>query len=274
VYSTSLASGSSGNLSGWIADANAYPTNINGQSCVTYSGLVYCVGGSYDESGDDIATSYFAPLDGAQVGKWNATTAFPIPIDSQSCVTYTGYIYCVGGNNETDGNNVDSAYSNSVWYAQLSTSGIGQWAPSTAYPANVLLPSCFSAGGYIYCVGGADQSNNAVNAAYYASLSPSGVGGWTKTTSYPQADSGVACVVSSGSIYCLGGQGNVNSYTNAAFVASVSSGGIGAWKRVGNYPESLEPTCLGLSNNIYCVGGFDSTSASGATYYAPLSSFS
>jgi len=275
IYSSSVIS-SSGNLSGWIADSNVYPVNINGQSCVSYGGYAYCVGGSYDPGEDDVSSSYFAPLGGQQIGKWNVTTAFPIAIDSQSCVASSGYIYCVGGNNETDATNADSTYSSSVWYAQLSTSGIGAWTHSTAYPANLFLPSCFTASGYVYCIGGADQNDNAVDEAYYAALSSSGVGAWTKTTSYPQAESGLACVVSSGFIYCLGGQGGQNSYTSASYYAQVSSGGIGAWKRAGNFPGSVETTCLVVSRDMYCIGGFDSSSngENGAVYYAPLSSFS
>ena len=273
VYSTSALP--SGNLSGWTAASNPYPVNTDGESCVAYSGFAYCVGGSYNENGDDVASSYFASLNGAQVGEWTSTTPYPIAIDSQSCVTSTGYIYCIGGNNETDGTNADSTLSSSVWYAQLSASGIGQWNHSTAYPSDVLLPSCFSASGYVFCLGGADQNNNAVGTAYFAQLTSAGVGSWTKTTSYPQQESGLACVVSSGTIYCLGGQGGQNSYTSAAYYAPISTEGIGAWTRAGNYPNSLETICFALSGDIYCVGGFDSGSAgeNGAVYYAPLNSF-
>jgi len=274
VYSSAMAAGSSGNLSAWTSDTNVYPVNINGQSCVSYSGFAYCVGGSYDPGGDDVASSYFAPMSGPQIGTWISTTAFPIPVDSQSCVASSGYIYCVAGDNETDATEADATLTNSVYYAQISTSGIGNWTLTTAYPPNVYLPSCFTERGYIYCIGGADQNDNAVGTAYYATLSPSGVGAWTETASYPQAESGLACVISSGDIYCLGGMGAENSYTNAAYYAPISPSGIGAWKRAGDFPRAEQTTCFSLSNDVYCVGGFDSSNGeNGAVYYTPLSSF-
>jgi hypothetical protein len=276
VYSSSNLSPSSSNLTSWTSDSNAYPKIINGQACAAYSGYVYCVGGSDDGSGDDVASSYFAPLSGnGVVGNWAATTAYPIPIDSQYCAAYADHIFCVGGNNETDGTNLDSTASNSVWYAPISSSGIGNWSLSTSYPANLYFPSCFAASGYIYCLGGVDSNSNAQSTDYYASLSAEGVGTWTKTTSYPLQETGQACVFSSGYIYCVGGQGS-SSYTNAVYYATASSAGIGSWKQAGNYPASVGTTCVAVSGYIYCVGGFDGSAAgeNPATYYALLTSLS
>ena len=277
VYSSSAISSSSANVTGWTSDSNQYPVTINGQSCVVYSGYVYCVGGSYDSGGDDVASSYFAPLSSGGVGgSWNSTASYPIPIDSQSCVASSGYIYCVGGNNETDGTNADSIASSSVWYAQLSSSGIGNWTASASYPYNLYFSSCSAANGYIYCLGGADSSDNAVSAAYSAPLSPAGVGTWTQTTAYPLQESGLACAISSGYIYCVGGQGQLNSYTNAVYYAPISSGGIGTWKQAANYPLSVETTCVISSGDLYCIGGFDGSSVgeNNAVHYISLATLS
>ena len=277
TYFSSEVSSSSVNITSWTLGSDQYPQNINGQSCVAYSGYVYCVGGTYDDNQDDVASSYFAPLgEGGATGNWTSTTTYPIPIDSQSCVTSMAYIYCVGGNNETDGTNADSVSSNSVWYAQLSSSGIGAWSHSTAYPKDVYFPSCFAAGGFVYCLGGADGNNNPLSTDYYASLSSAGVGAWTQTTAYPVQASSQACVTSSGYLYCVGGEEGSSSFTNGVFYAPVSSGGIGAWKQASNYPLSVSTTCVYLSGYIYCVGGFDGSSVgeNGAVYYAAISSLS
>ncbi len=278
VYTSSAVSSSSPNITGWTSDASSYPSNIDGQACVGYSGYVYCSGGTFNDAGDDVASSYYAKLgSGGAVGNWTQTTAFPIPIDSQYCVAALAHIYCVGGNNETDGTNADSTASNSVWYAALSSSGIGAWSATTSYPANLYFPSCFASGGYIYCIGGADVNDNAQSQDYYAALSPNGVGAWTKTTAYPLQASGQACGFSSGYIYCVGGQEGTNpaSYTRSVYYASVSSGGIGAWKQ-GGYPVSVGTTCGVLSGYVYCVGGFISGTPmnTDAVYYAPASSIS
>ncbi len=280
VYSSFSISSSSSNITSWTSDLNHYPQYIHGQSCVVYSSYVYCVGGTYNDNGDDVAASYYAQLGGAgQVGNWSSTTAFPIPIDSQSCVASSSYIYCVGGVNETDGSNADAAQSNSVWYAQLSSSGVGSWNHSTAYPGNIYYPSCFAAEDYIYCLGGADSNGNSVSTAYYATLSSAGVGTWTQTTAYPVQASGQACAISSGYIYCVGGEtagGQSPSYTNAVYYAVVSDGGIGTWKQAANFPLSVGTTCLISSGYMYCIGGFDGSSVgeNNAVHYASLASLS
>jgi len=277
VYYTSTIA-SSGNITGWALSPNSYPQYINGESCVLYSGSIYCVGGSYNDNGDDVASSYYTTLAASgSLGNWSSTTAYPIPIDSQSCVASSSYIYCVGGFNETDGSNADATPTNSVWYAPLSSSGIGEWSLTTPYPANVYLPSCFASGSEVYCVGGEDGNDNSLGTAYYATLSSSGVGAWTSTTSYPVAGTGQACVISSGNILCVGGEtagGSSPSYTNAVYYASISSGGIGAWKQSQGYPISVQTACAALSGDIYCMGGFDGSSVGENNFveYASLSS--
>jgi hypothetical protein len=278
VYTSSYISATTTNITSWTADSDVYPQSINGQACVTYSGYVYCVGGTYNDAGDDTASSYYAPVgSNGNVGPWNSTTPYPIAVDSQYCVSSSGYIYCVGGNNETDGTNADAASSNSVWYAALSSSGIGAWSHSNAYPSNLYFPSCFAYGAYIYCVGAADGNNNPQSTDYFAPLSNAGVGTWTETTTYPIQVTGQACSFDSGTVYCLGGQGSQNSYTSSIYYASVSSAGIGSWKDAkANYPEGVQTTCIALLGYMYCVGGFDGSSAgeTDGTYFAPITSIS
>ncbi len=276
VYVSSSLS-SSANITGWTLSTSAYPQSINGQACAAYGGYLYCVGGSYDDSGDDVASSYYAPLGaGGTVGTWTSTTAYPIAIDSQECVASSGYIFCIGGSNETDGMNDDATSSNSVWYAQVSASGVGAWMQTTAYPSNLFYPSCYASSGYVFCIGGADSGDNPESTSYYAVLTASGVGQWTKTESYPLSGSGIACGVSSGTMYCVGAEQEEGSYSSAAYYATVSSSGIGSWKASSSYPVSAETTCVASSSDLYCVGGFDGSSAgeSASTYYASLSSLS
>lgn len=265
---------SSTNVSSWTAESS-YPSNIFAEPCVTYSGFVYCVGGSDDASGDDLGTSYYTSISQTGgIGSWNATTAYPIPIDSQYCAAASGYIYCVGGNNETDGTNGAAVPTNSVWFAPISSSGIGAWTISLAYPSNIYFPSCFASSTDIYCIGGVNGNENAVNSVYYASLSSSGVGTWTQTTNYPASLVGQSCAVSSGYIYCVGGQSGEDSYSSAVYSAPVSTTGIGTWQKAPSYPISVETSCVAASTDLYCIGGFDgsTTGADNYVFYAPLSS--
>ena len=270
AYSASV---SASGMSGWAADV-PYPQTVGLQSCVSHGAYVYCVGGSYDDAGDDIASSYFAPLTGSGTGSWTSTTPYPVPTDSQSCVSSSGYIYCVGGANETDGTNATSLPTNSAWYAQLSSSGIGRWTQTTAYPQAVSFPTCAASSTEIFCVGGIDLNNNGVNDVYYASLSSSGIGQWSSTTAYPIRAYGLSCAIDSGSMFCVGGVPNgTTSSSDAVYSAPVSSSGAGPWHKAANYPIGVETACVAVSGNLYCSGGYrDSSSISAATYYAAVHS--
>jgi hypothetical protein len=60
------------------------------------------------------------------------------------------------------------------------------------------------------------------------------------------------------------------------YYAPISSAGIGSWKQSSSYPLSIETTCVVTSGNMYCIGGFDSSSAgeSSSVSYASLTSLS
>jgi hypothetical protein len=285
IYVSSPLSASSPNVTSWSANPTSYPKSIHGHSCVTDSNYVYCVGGSYDDGGDDLASSYFSSINSSgALGSWNSTTPYPIPIDTSSCVQSSGYIYCVGGNNETDGTNGDSALSNSVYFAQLNSSGIGAWQHTTSYPSGVYLASCSSLVGYIYCVGGTDSNNNNLNQVYYAALSSSGVGTWSAGTNYPVSGSGLSCVTALGNIYCVGVQTGQSSYSNEVYYAPISSSGVRSWQKgsSSDYPLGVSTDCalsdyvlgLGSSPYVYCVGGLDGSSQgnNADVYYASLNS--
>ena len=254
----------SGNITGWTLNPNSYPITVSGESCVVDAGYMYCVGGAKDAGGDDVASSFYTQLEsGGGLGTWFYTTPYPVPVDSQSCVASSSYIYCVGGNNETDGTDGTVAPSSSVWYAQLSPAGIGNWSKTTPYPVNAFLPSCFTADEGIFCLGGVDSSDNPLGNAYYATLSSQGLGEWVPTTSYPLPATGEACAVSDGIVYCIGGAtsgGQSAAYTNAVYYAQVSDSGIGTWKEGPDYPLSVGTTCAIASGRLYCVGGYDGTS--------------
>jgi len=274
VYLATLSS--SGNITGWTLETNQYPRVINGQSCVLSGGHVYCVGGSYNSNPDDTNASYFAPFSASGVvGTWGTTTGFPIAADSQSCVAAYSHIYCVGGYNETDGQANDAVTSSSVWYASLSSSGIGTWIKTTPYPTNFFLPTCVTVSGYIYCMGGIDENGNSVGAAYFAPISSTGVGSWTSVAAYPLPASGLACVLVYTTVTCVGGVtagGQSPTYTSAVYYATVSPSGISEWKSGPDYPTAVSTDCVASTTVVYCVGGFDGSTAmeNSAVKYASM----
>ncbi len=133
------------------------------------------------------------------VGTWSEQTDYGatsgssgsggVHVQAESCITNSGYIYCVGGfTGTTTGPGASYGISNQVFYGQLSSSGtIGAWTESIDYGATTGTsgsggvaaewPSCITYDNYIYCVGGSDP--NVLSDLFYATLSSSGVGAWT-----------------------------------------------------------------------------------------------
>jgi len=116
-------------------------------------------------------------------------------------------VYCVGGYTST-----------ATYYASLAPSGVGEWKNTTGYPFTVgaNLISCVVIGGEIVCVGG-HTGPNVSSDVYQAMVSPSGIGKWLNSTSYPVGVFGQSCVTSAGKIYCVGGETASGSIINATY---------------------------------------------------------
>ncbi len=147
-----------------------YPSSIFDPTCVAAGADAYCLGGS-DSNGNPLGTTYYAALTVAGVGEWIQTTAYPLSIVGAACSASSGYIYCVGG--ETSGGQPPS-FASGVYYAQASAGGLGSWKEGPAFP-NTVGTSCVATSGYVYCVGGFDESSVGVNdVVNYASLASLG----------------------------------------------------------------------------------------------------
>jgi hypothetical protein len=183
-----------------------YPISVEAPSCVSTSKFVYCVGG-YAGGGSYISSSYYASLTSSGIGAWHSTTSYPTlstgnpGIAGQSCKTFGQYIYCIGGEDDTG-----TAVSD-VFYAHISSSGIGTWTSSTSYPIAATSLSCATLSSAIYCVGGLTTPQEDTNAVYHATMSSTGIhGAWHALAHYPRTVDSEACVVSPFKyLYCVGG---------------------------------------------------------------------
>ncbi len=260
----------SGTLGAWKS-ATPYPTNIVGQSCVTNSIIIYCIGGLNNANKEQNSVYYAQISASGALGAWQSATLYPTNVYSQSCVTNSIIIYCIGGYTSQLSNN----YDNSVYYAQISASGaLGAWQSTTLYPTNVFGQSCAINSNSIYCVGGATTqlSDNYDNSVYYAQISASGaLGAWQSTALYPTNVFGQSCVTNSNNIYCMGGLNNANKEQNSVYYAQIStSGALGAWQSATLYPTNVySQSCVTNSIIIYCIGGYTSqlSSEDNAIYY-------
>ncbi len=210
-----------------------------------------------------------------QLGPWIQTAAnFPLFIaDGTSCVASGDYMYCVGGYNGTTSGN-GRGQLNNTYYALLSPAGIGLWKSTTAYPTGIQDESCVASSSYIYCVGGDDAPNALTSATYYAPVSPSGIGSWTRTTAYPNPIV-PRCMTDLNRIYCAGAHYSGGRFTLASgdvYSAPLSPNGIGTWTASPRLPTGTAG-CSASGGYAYCFGGGNCPPPSDCpspSYYAPL----
>jgi hypothetical protein len=259
------------------------PNGVSGESCVTYDDFLYCVGGAFAG-----ASVYYAQLglDGG-VGPWKNTTAYPAPVEGESCVAYTisamanATILCVGGSNP-DG----SGPTRHTYIAQLSPEGgvVGPWQPQFDYPVPISGADCVVDSGIdgytavqMICVGGDTGEGNPTSAVYYARVWQDGSGDWNSTTPYAAAIDSHSCVISQVYVYCIGGLVN-HSFTDNVYYAQVSSGGglAGGWNETEPYPMKVtNADCVtsgGYDDYAFCIGGLvPGGGGTGDVFYARLS---
>ena len=244
-----------------------------GNSGTTTILYAYCVG----SPSVPFNQSYYAQLDQSGVAEWKPTTGFPAPFLDGSCASTGGTVYCLGGSSI-----LYRGTSRQAYYANVSPNGIGSWRQTSSYPVPFSSGSCTAYSGYIYCVGTSNAT--ASRDVFYAPLSQSGIGTWTAGTSYPAPFYGGQCSAYHGYIYCLGdsylnasavghsstsnsaliGQilanGGLPSINTSDYYASISSAGVGHWKKITSTPQPLIGGSCTISNGtVYCVGGSEAS---------------
>ncbi|MDE1851200.1 MAG: hypothetical protein KGH69_00740 [Candidatus Micrarchaeota archaeon] len=241
ITNTYYAPVSSTGIGAWTA-GSAYPLAAEHPTCVAYNGYIYCVGG--DTATGIINQIYYAPISSTGIGTWTSTTnSYPISITISQCMTANGYIYCVAG--ETTGGSMTSL----TYYAPISSTGVGTWASTTAYPSSVGYHGCVNYNNYIYCVGGdtTGSASNGVSSTYYAPISATGIGAWNAGMSYPFTVWGHRCSTSNGYLYCVGGYASSTQDSAAVYYAPLSTTGIGPWNYSTSYPKNVETTSCSLT---------------------------
>lgn len=262
----------SAETSGYWSSAASYPISVDDESCVAAGTYVYCVGGftgdTYTANGSEStgAVYYASVSPSGGIASWSNSTSYPSILNTESCTISGQDIYCIGGY-------TSKGASDSVYYAGVSSSGISQWTGTTSYPAGVFSQSCSTWDGYIYCIGGYNPSGLPTDSVYYAQASPSGLGAWTSSSSYPVNITSQSCVPSGGYIYCVGGIDDGSSpVTDAVYYAQLSSEGVSTWKQTTSYPTSVDiQSCVVSGDHVYCIGGAPSFAATNSVYYSAIS---
>ena len=256
----------SSSIGSWSASVNSYPIGILATGCVTYSGYIYCIGGGTSQYGASSSVYSAQILMDNSLGTWTlSTNSYPVNAETQTCVTASNNIYCIGG--------FDPGASNLVYYAPiLSSNVIGSWQTATSYPTSFVfgIQTCVAYSNAIYCV--ANDANNGGD-VYYAPINSGILGTWTATNSYPIGAIEQSCVTNSNNIYCIAGDIYNLGYGNLVYYAPIlGSGGVGLWSASANsYPtDDVSQDCVVSSDIIYCIGGQNVTTRLNTVYHSTI----
>jgi hypothetical protein len=129
---------------------NNYPANVAEHSCVSSNDTIYCVGGMVKTCSNNLCwyppinSTYYAPISSTGIGTWTSATDYPVPIEEQVCKLFDNNIYCIGGTQWVDTNNAESGQYeiSEVYYAPVSSTGVGIWTSTTDYPLSLAYFSC------------------------------------------------------------------------------------------------------------------------------------
>lgn len=102
--------------------------------------------------------------------------------------------------------------------------------------------------------------------------SSTGTSAWSQFSSYPIDVWLPSCVVSGAEVYCVGGEtGSDQQPTDAVYSTSLLPGVSSGWVNYTSYPVAVRSeSCVASGNTIYCIGGFNSTSAMANVYFTSI----
>jgi len=271
-----LDGSNSGALGSWTTSASSLPAVRDRATSVTSNGYIYEIGG-VDNTNNANSTVYYAKANSdGSIGSWT-TNANPLPDvrRNASSVVANGYVYEIGGCQTGCGGG--GSTTSTVYYAKLNPDGsTGVWQTS---PNTLLSPrfgtSAAVANGYVYLLGGLDDTLTARATVYYAKLNADGsIGAWqTSANALPSALSFASTVVANGYIYEIGGQ--LGADQNSVYYSKLNAdGSIGSWQTNTNtLPASQALHTSVVSNGyVYVIGGDGGTNGTTTIYYAKLNS--
>jgi N-acetylneuraminic acid mutarotase len=265
---------SDGSVGTWQTASNSLPVPLSYATSVVSNGYLYEFGGQ-STSNSPVSTVYYAQLNSdGSVGTWQtASNALPSVVDGATSVMNNGYVYVMGGGDDS-GNDLSTVY-----YALLNPNGsVGTWqTASNALPAALGLAGSSVYNGYVYFLGGDyGFGPTEVSTVYYALLNPNGsVGTWqTSTSILPYNLAAINTVVNNGYLYEVGGYTNVG-FSGAVYDAQLNSdGSVGSWTYTNSPPNGLVAgATLFNDGHLYSIGGLEVSSNNLGVVTSPAVSY-
>ncbi|MBI5357362.1 hypothetical protein HZB74_00720 [Candidatus Saccharibacteria bacterium] len=264
-------------LQAW-ATTTAIPSSITlgAHATVTHNGYIYIIGGYSGSPTPGFQTTIrYAKIktDGTLDSWTSASNPLPAALGRHSAIVVNGYLYVIGGTTD----NVNAL--RTVRYAKLNADGsVGSWA-TTADLGSVAGDrrwdaAVTSANGYIYLIGGSDNTNSQDEIFYARPNADGTISSWsTESDLLPAVRYGIGAVSANGYLYVYGGGNGATSYA-ATYYARINadpSTGTAAWSTDSDSNLNTSRFFHGaaVSNGyVYAIGG--ATGTDGATAYASV----
>ena len=249
-----------GTIGSWTA-TTALPVGTYYATSVVYSGYLYEIGGTTTSV---TAVVDYAPINAnGTIGSWTATTSLTAVTNESTSVVYNGYIYEIGGFN-------GAANVATVNYAKIDPPGYTtSYTSTTALGTAIYCAASVSYNGYIYEIGGFDNTVTAQTTVKYAALSSNGtVGSWSSTSALTAASAYGAATVYNGYVYLVGGKTVSTPLTTVEYALINSGGTLGAWANTTALGTGVvAASTVAYNGYLYVMGGYDNASF----YYTTVS---
>ena len=230
-------------------------------------GFVYLIGGYDNGEGTEQATVFRAEAGASgALGGWDETTSLPEPRALADLAVVADRVYVVGGAR-------DAAATSTVYHAPVNANGsLGAWSQTTPLPARRKGHAVFAANGFLYALGGEDESGDLHATVFVARVEEGGgVAAWQEADPLPAARTAAAGVFADGAVYLLGGVNPASTIHATAFVAPVQAegGALGPWSETRELPAARR-SAAGFSwrGHIYLVGGLTEAGATDEVIHA------
>lgn len=275
----------SGSPAAYSAGANLFTTDRIGASAAVHNGYIYLAGGCISATDCTDATSsvqYASLSSTGAIGTWSATSA-NLPADRAwgQLETAGGYLYYLGGQDDTEANEQSTVY-----YGQPSSGNVSSWSTASGGIGDTSSQAAqartkFGAAVWnnrIYIVGGLDGSAASTNTVYISPQLNSGgdiaADSWTADSdTLNVARSGNIVVAYANNLYSFAGYDGTNYLNDSQLTQINSDGTIDSWSYTTSLPTRIRQGDGFAANGfMYIFGGRSAdTTCDSNTIVAPVS---
>ena len=239
----------------WNVNSPNLPIALSKTSLLVTNSRIYLIGNRNATAPENnVRTTTFN--EGGVFGAWSNQGTIPSAITFCQSVVFGGRFYLLGGENATP------AGVNSVFNTTIAANGIiGTWNTLTNMPFSVSRGQAIVTTNLVYIIGGS-FNNTISNRVVFSTIQSNGtLTAWTDAPNLPIPLNMHSVAVVGNRVYVIGGQTTGNVYSNRVFVSTIdSTGHLGNWSDVHNYPLAVIDTSTFVSRDkVYVIGGQTTT---------------